>query len=112
MDVHHIPVAFKLAYTLFVLYVMAVLWRHYGWKNFLLFSDIAFIVSSNTKSSSASTLLRREARMTAKFRTANRPIKKLSPKKAGPNQAASKVPNNHRLPTRRRGRLPLRSTKQ
>ena len=43
MDVHHIPVAFKLAYTLFVLYVMAVWWRHYGWKNFLWFSDIAFI---------------------------------------------------------------------
>lgn len=43
MDLHHIPVAFKLAYTLFVLYVMAVWWRHYGWKNFLWFSDIAFI---------------------------------------------------------------------
>jgi len=38
-----IPLAFKLAYTAFVLYVMAVWWRHYGWKNFLWFSDIAFI---------------------------------------------------------------------
>jgi hypothetical protein len=34
---------FKLAYTAFVLYVMAVWWKHYGWKNFLWFSDIAFI---------------------------------------------------------------------
>lgn len=38
-----IPLAFKLAYTAFVLCVMAVWWRHYGWKNFLWFSDIAFI---------------------------------------------------------------------
>jgi hypothetical protein len=38
-----IPLWFKLAYTVFVLYVMAVWWRNYGWKNFLWFSDIAFI---------------------------------------------------------------------
>jgi len=38
-----IPFWFKLAYTAFVLYVMAVWWKHYGWKNFLWFSDIAFI---------------------------------------------------------------------
>jgi hypothetical protein len=38
-----IPLAFKFAYTVFVLYVMAVWWKHYGWKNFLWFSDIAFI---------------------------------------------------------------------
>jgi len=38
-----VPLWFKLAYTAFVLYVMAVWWRHYGWKNFLWFSDIAFI---------------------------------------------------------------------
>ena len=38
-----IPLWFKLAYTAFVVYVMAVWWKHYGWKNFLWFSDIAFI---------------------------------------------------------------------
>ncbi len=38
-----VPVWFKLAYTAFVLYVMAVWLRHYGWTNFLWFSDIAFI---------------------------------------------------------------------
>ena len=38
-----IPLWFKLAYTAFVLYVMAVWLTHYGWKNFLWFSDIAFI---------------------------------------------------------------------
>ena len=38
-----IPLWFKLAYTGFVLYVMAVWWKHYGWTNFLWFSDIAFI---------------------------------------------------------------------
>jgi len=38
-----IPEWFKLAYTAFVLYVMAVWLKHYGWKNFLWFSDIAFI---------------------------------------------------------------------
>jgi hypothetical protein len=38
-----IPLWFKLAYTAFVLYVMVVWWKHYGWKNFLWFSDIAFI---------------------------------------------------------------------
>jgi len=43
MSATTIPFAFKLAYTAFVLYVMAVWWKHYGWKNFLWFSDIAFI---------------------------------------------------------------------
>jgi hypothetical protein len=38
-----IPLWFKVAYTAFVLYVMAVWWKNYGWKNFLWFSDIAFI---------------------------------------------------------------------
>jgi hypothetical protein len=38
-----IPLWFKIAYTAFVLYIMAVWWKHYGWKNFLWFSDIAFI---------------------------------------------------------------------
>ena len=38
-----IPLWFKVAYTAFVLYVMAVWWKHYGWTNFLWFSDIAFI---------------------------------------------------------------------
>jgi hypothetical protein len=38
-----IPLWFKLAYTAFVIYVMAVWWKHYGWTNFLWFSDIAFI---------------------------------------------------------------------
>jgi hypothetical protein len=38
-----IPVWFKLAYTVFVIYIMAVWWTYYGWKNFLWFSDIAFI---------------------------------------------------------------------
>jgi hypothetical protein len=38
-----IPLWFKLSYTAFVLYVMAVWWKHYGWTNFLWFSDIAFI---------------------------------------------------------------------
>ena len=34
---------FKIAYTAFVLCVMVIWWRHYGWRNFLWFSDIAFI---------------------------------------------------------------------
>jgi hypothetical protein len=38
-----IPFWFKLAYTAFVLYVMAVWWKNYSWRNFLWFSDIAFI---------------------------------------------------------------------
>jgi hypothetical protein len=38
-----IPLWFKLVYSAFVLYVMLVWWKHYGWKNFLWFSDIAFI---------------------------------------------------------------------
>ncbi len=38
-----IPFWFKVAYTAFVLYVGVIWWRNYGWKNFLWFSDIAFI---------------------------------------------------------------------
>lgn len=38
-----IPLWFKLGWTAFVLYVMAVWWQHYGWRNYLWFSDIAFI---------------------------------------------------------------------
>ena len=38
-----IPVWFKLAYTAFVIYIVVIWWRNYGWKNFLWFSDIAFI---------------------------------------------------------------------
>lgn len=38
-----IPFWFKLAYTAFVLYIVVIWWRNYGWKNFLWFSDIAFI---------------------------------------------------------------------
>jgi hypothetical protein len=34
---------FKIAYTAFVLLVMVIWWRHYSWRNFLWFSDIAFI---------------------------------------------------------------------
>jgi len=40
-----IPLWFKLAYSAFVLYVMVVWWANYGWKNFLWFSDIAFIAA-------------------------------------------------------------------
>jgi hypothetical protein len=35
--------AFKLAYTAFVLVVCVIWWRRYTWRNFLWFSDIAFI---------------------------------------------------------------------
>ncbi len=38
-----IPVWFKLAYTAFVLVIVVIWWRNYGWRNFLWFSDIAFI---------------------------------------------------------------------
>ncbi len=38
-----IPVWFKVAYTAFVVYVGVIWLRNYGWKNFLWFSDIAFI---------------------------------------------------------------------
>ena len=34
---------FKIAYTAFVLLVAVIWWRHYGWRNFLWLSDIAFI---------------------------------------------------------------------
>lgn len=38
-----IPTWFMVAYTVFVVYVMAIWWKNYGWRNFLWFSDIAFI---------------------------------------------------------------------
>ncbi|MFO1406693.1 MAG: hypothetical protein U1F08_04060 [Steroidobacteraceae bacterium] len=38
-----IPLAFKVAYTAFVAYVVVVWLRHYGWRNLLWFSDIALI---------------------------------------------------------------------
>jgi hypothetical protein len=38
-----IPLWFKLSYTAFVAIVMAIWLKHYGWRNFLWFSDIAFI---------------------------------------------------------------------
>jgi len=38
-----IPLWFLVAYTVFVAYVMAIWWKNYGWRNFLWFSDIAFI---------------------------------------------------------------------
>ena len=34
---------FKIAYTVFVLLVVVIWWRRYSWRNFLWFSDIAFI---------------------------------------------------------------------
>jgi hypothetical protein len=34
---------FKIAYTAFALLVAVIWWRHYSWRNFLWFSDIAFI---------------------------------------------------------------------
>jgi len=34
---------FKIGYTVFVLLVVVIWWRHYSWRNFLWFSDIAFI---------------------------------------------------------------------
>lgn len=38
-----IPFWFQLAYTAFVAYIVVIWWRNYGWRNFLWFSDIAFI---------------------------------------------------------------------
>ena len=35
---------FKIAYTAFVLLVVAIWWRHYSWRNFLWFSDIGRIL--------------------------------------------------------------------
>jgi hypothetical protein len=43
MPGHAEHIAWKIGYTAFVLVVMAIWRRHYGWKNFLWFSDIAFI---------------------------------------------------------------------
>jgi hypothetical protein len=42
-DTGMIPLWFMVAYTAFVAYVMAIWWMNYGWRNFLWFSDIAFI---------------------------------------------------------------------
>ena len=38
-----IPLWFKLAYTVFVVVIVAIWLRHYGWRNLLWFSDIALI---------------------------------------------------------------------
>jgi hypothetical protein len=38
-----IPFAFKVAYTAFVVGIVAVWLRHYGWRNLLWFSDVALI---------------------------------------------------------------------
>ncbi len=43
MTILAIPFWFKLAYTAFVACIVVIWWRNYGWKNFLWFSDIAFI---------------------------------------------------------------------
>jgi hypothetical protein len=42
-DRRMIPVWFKVAYTLFVACIVVIWWKHYSWRNFLWFSDIAFI---------------------------------------------------------------------
>lgn len=42
-DFATIPLWFKAAYTTFVLVVVVIWLRHYGWRNFLWLSDIAFI---------------------------------------------------------------------
>lgn len=42
-DFATIPLWFKALYTVFVLVVVAVWLRHYGWRNFLWLSDVAFI---------------------------------------------------------------------
>jgi hypothetical protein len=42
-DIRMIPVWFMIVYTAFVACVMAIWWKNYGWRNFLWFSDIAFI---------------------------------------------------------------------
>ena len=38
-----IPLAYKIAYTLFVAAIVVVYWRHYGPKNFLWFSDVGLL---------------------------------------------------------------------
>jgi hypothetical protein len=38
-----LPLWLKIAYTLFVCFVIPVYWGHYGWRNFLWFSDIALM---------------------------------------------------------------------
>ena len=38
-----IPLWFKVAYTVFVVIIVAIWLRHYGWRNLLWFSDIALI---------------------------------------------------------------------
>lgn len=42
-DFATVPLWFKAAYTTFVLVVVVIWLRHYGWRNFLWLSDIAFI---------------------------------------------------------------------
>lgn len=38
-----IPLSFKLAYTAFVLMILVIWLKHYGWRNLLWFSDIALL---------------------------------------------------------------------
>ena len=38
-----IPVWFKLAYTAFVLVILAIWLKHYGWRNLMWFSDVALL---------------------------------------------------------------------
>jgi hypothetical protein len=40
-----IPVWFKIAYTLFVCFLVPIYWRRYGPANFLWFSDITLLVT-------------------------------------------------------------------
>jgi hypothetical protein len=40
-----IPLWFKIAYTLFVCFIVPIYWRRYGPANFLWFSDIALLVT-------------------------------------------------------------------
>lgn len=39
-----IPLTFKILFTLFVLVLIPVYWKHWGWRNFLWFSDIALFL--------------------------------------------------------------------
>jgi hypothetical protein len=43
-----IPLWFKIAYTLFVCFIVPIYWRRYGPANFLWFSDIALLVTMPT----------------------------------------------------------------
>jgi hypothetical protein len=39
------PIELKIAYTLFVCFLVPIYWRHYGLANFLWFSDIALLLA-------------------------------------------------------------------